>query len=952
MSGQLSGLAKGTAIYGIGQALNRMMALLLLPLFTAYLTPGDYGVISILSFVSFLIIPLFGLGFGASMGIVYFEGDNETRKSKTVWTALSILFASSFVVFLLTVLFSRQISMLVFKSDRFGYELICIVVTSIFNGIMIQPLQSRLQFEQKAVLFTVLNTASALLVVALNVLFVVKLRMGVNGWLLGGAIGAVVSFIAFLVVVIRTTTFSVETRLARELLRLGLPIIPSLAFLFITQHSGRYMLQWERGLEQVGIYTIGFNFGIMTSLAVGAFTTAWYSYFNSFVSRQDECGPLFSRIMTYYLFISGVLSLLFFAFAKPVVMLFTQDSFHSAYEVVGMVALAQCLIGTFSILLPGCYFAKEVKIINVVQFFACLIALAANFLLIPRYGMHGAAAAVLLGFMAMPLLQLGVNRWRGYLRIDYEYRRILTFVVMFTAFLFVTYLLDTIGSMTYFLIASAAEIVLFIGCVTLLLNRPEKVKLIEILKAWRLRFIEQPLDKTDRHGVVSLSAEPDQIKVFSGSPRIQGSALKVLVLYHQQYEQSIRKTIKDHLYSFRQCSNESYRYLNVAGGIPAYIGKIGFDLVIYHYTICACRFQPGFFDRIDTKWERLKSLQGYKIAIPQDEHFKTNDLCRFFRNFGISTVCTCLPEQEWHKVYPEEKSGVDNFVAVLTGYVDERAISLLPVFEAGNRDIDVGYRARKNSYSLGCHDTIKWRIAELFNGLPDRRGLCFDISTDPADVFYGDDWHRFLCRCRTILGCEGGASLHDPDGSIELCVQEYLAKHPSASFQEVEEACFSGLDGNLELFALSPRHFEACVTKTCQVLVEGQYGGVFLPGVHYIELKKDWSNIDEVMSRIADHQYCSQIAENAYRDIVGSGAYTYRKFVDTVIGHARTVMGDVEQDAADGYYWSRLGWREKFQVVFLVPSFFIALLRGPLRMFFEAVGCADGYEKLKRIIQR
>ena len=429
--------------------------------------------------------------------------------------------------------------------------------------------------------------------------------------------------------------------------------------------------------------------------------------------------------------------------------------------------------------------------------------------------------------------------------------------------------------------------------------------------------------------------------------------MRVLILYYQQYERGIRNTVQEHLYSFRRYSEEQCYYLNVAGGIPAYLARIPFDLVLYHYTMCACRFQPGFFDTIETRWQRLQTLSGYKAAMPQDEYVNSEGLCRLFKNFGIQTVFTCLPESEWPKVYPLEQSGVRDFVTVFTGYIDENAIPALAAYYTDLRSIDVGYRARKNPYSLGKHATIKWRVAEVFAARQPQGDLRFDISTAPADVFFGEDWYRFLCSCRTILGCEGGASLHDPDGSIERAVTAFLAQQPDATFEETEQACFPGLDGNLRLFALSPRHFEACITRTCQVLVEGEYGGIFKPGIHYIELKKDWSNLDEVLEKIADHDYCRTIADNAYRDIVASGRYTYGRFVASVFDHLRrhssAVAAPTEDDATPR---TRLLLRERYGYLFLIPSFVVAMARGPLRKVFSAVGCPDGYERLKKLVFR
>jgi hypothetical protein len=130
---------------------------------------------------------------------------------------------------------------------------------------------------------------------------------------------------------------------------------------------------------------------------------------------------------------------------------------------------------------------------------------------------------------------------------------------------------------------------------------------------------------------------------------------------------------------------------------------------------------------------------------------------------------------------------------------------------------------------------------------------------------------------------ESGASLLDPDGSIYHNVNAYLEQNPDADFDEVEQNCFKGLDENLHLYALGPRHLEACAARTCQILVEGHYGGLLKPGTHYIPLKKDFSNIDEVLRIVKDDKLRSGIVESAYQDVVASRKWTYREFVKFIL---------------------------------------------------------------------
>lgn len=426
--------------------------------------------------------------------------------------------------------------------------------------------------------------------------------------------------------------------------------------------------------------------------------------------------------------------------------------------------------------------------------------------------------------------------------------------------------------------------------------------------------------------------------------------MRILVLYYQKYEKGLRQTINEHLYSFKRYSGEDCHYLNVAFGIPFYLAKIHFHLTIYHYTICGRKENLGQFRHLQKKWRLLRRLNGYKVAIPQDEYMHSDAMNNFFRDFGIRSVFTCLPESEWQKVYPKAESKLDYYLSVFPGYIDEEALHKIASFQSIDREVDIGYRARKLPYWIGRHGQLKVILGNKFLNRSVPHTLKLDISVAPDDVFFGDDWYRFLCRCRTVLGCEGGASLHDPTGEIRSKVENYVAQHPEASFDEVEQVCFPGLDGNLKLFSLSPRHFECAITKTCQVLVEGEYAGIFKPGIHYIEVKKDWSNLPEVFRLIEDRNYCEKIAENAYRDIVQSCQYTYRRFVENVINHVKKVNNfeNIDKDSImSQFFLYLLDQRERFAALFMAFSFLNVSMRKLVKRLFAATGLLEYFYRLR-----
>ena len=118
------------------------------------------------------------------------------------------------------------------------------------------------------------------------------------------------------------------------------------------------------------------------------------------------------------------MTLLFFVFARPAVMLLAAPEFQDAYRAVGPIAAAQFFVALWSALLPGMYFARDTKLVPLVQGCAAVLTVAAHLLLIPRFGIEGAGLAVAVGAASMVLLQIGLNRWRRYGVRTHEARRL------------------------------------------------------------------------------------------------------------------------------------------------------------------------------------------------------------------------------------------------------------------------------------------------------------------------------------------------------------------------------------------------------------------------------------------------------------------------------------------------------------------------------------------------
>jgi len=371
--------------------------------------------------------------------------------------------------------------------------------------------------------------------------------------------------------------------------------------------------------------------------------------------------------------------------------------------------------------------------------------------------------------------------------------------------------------------------------------------------------------------------EPDRLAAESDRPN-------VLVLYGL-LTHPIRAWHREHVNSFRRYGGARYWYVNVGvRPVPRWIRRLRFDAVVLHHTLTGYRMQPPVLAWQLRRARAAKDLAPVRIAMIQDECIYTSLMEQLIGEFDVDHVFSLAPPSEWQKIYPDIDHERVRFHRVLAGYLDEDTLARIAPIVASERErpIDLGYRAWSGLMSLGRHGALRRRLAEVFEPAAEARGLRTDISVDQASVHFGDDWYRFLASCKYFLGAEGGATVLDRSGQFYVRTQRYLSENPDASFDEVEAACFPGEDGKLRLFAVSPRHLEACATLTCQVLVEGDYSGVLRPGEHYIPVKPDLSNVDEVLEMVASDSERERITANAYRDVVASGRWTYRGLIEQI----------------------------------------------------------------------
>jgi hypothetical protein len=393
-----------------------------------------------------------------------------------------------------------------------------------------------------------------------------------------------------------------------------------------------------------------------------------------------------------------------------------------------------------------------------------------------------------------------------------------------------------------------------------------------------------------------------------------------LLVVYAQLQYPLRSTIEDHLYSFRRHSRARVYYANaMLRPVPRWLAGAGHGGVIYHTSLLSM-MRWGPLEMAETLLSRARAVRDAaprRAMLPQDEFLKSDLLRRFADECQVNLICSVSPESEWERIYAGIVRDRVRIEKVLTGYLDGRTLKRIERIACGNeeRPVDIGYRAGAPRPYLGRHGILKTAIADAAEPAAEAHGLSTDISVQAKNALLGDDWFRALARWRWTLGVEGGASILDHNGDVRQRTDRYTAEHPDAPYEEVEAACFPGRDGELDLLALSPRHLEACATRTGQILVEGKYDGILHPGRHYLPVRSDLSDLPDALVRTRDEDLRRRMTERAYQDVVASGRYTYVRFVEDV--EAALIPGPSRASrvsylaarAYDSLSWLEVAWR-------------------------------------------
>jgi O-antigen/teichoic acid export membrane protein len=419
-------LSRQTLIYGAGHVLARLVTFLLLPLYTNVFTPAEYGVVSLAyTFMGFMSVVLH-YGLDAALMKRYVPAGREERR-QVLATAYSSFIITSLVFALVLVAVREPAGHLLLGvvQPRYIIYMAAILMLDVLWSVPMLLLRS----EERPLPFIAFSLVNVTASLSLNLLFVLKYKMGVEGVLLSNLLTSGGIFLLSLPITLRRIGKGpVSFPLWRELMRFGLPFLPSGVFAMLMELADRYLLKALTDMETVGLYSAGYKLGMLMMLVVMGFNMGWQPFF-----LKEGLGPrqerLYARITTYVLTVLGFFWVLMLLWVDDLVRLplgsitLYGERYWSATAIVPVIALGYLFHAAYLLQLPGVFLKEQSRWVAFTRGIGAGVNVGANLILIPLYGAMGAAVATCFSFLVMAMVMFRVNRTLFPLR--YEWGRLL-----------------------------------------------------------------------------------------------------------------------------------------------------------------------------------------------------------------------------------------------------------------------------------------------------------------------------------------------------------------------------------------------------------------------------------------------------------------------------------------------------------------------------------------------
>jgi O-antigen/teichoic acid export membrane protein len=421
-------LSRNITVYGLGDVAVSVINVLLLPVYVVYFSAADYGAIALLGVMEVVAKIVFRFGLDGSFMRFYYDcrdGRERQRLASTIFLFLLVLNGAIVAVMLAAApwiahaligdrVYTAALRLMLFNTFAIGFTFIPFHV---------------LRVEQRTVTFSLLTLARSVLTIVIRLALVIRLGMGVTGLYLADVIvtSIIMAVLVRWFVPMLRPIFS--RQLLTETLAFGLPRVPHAAAQQVSAVGDKLILRLFTTMENIGVYSTAVSVGLTQKLFLSAFESAWAPFYYASV-KEPDAPRVFRLVTTYGVAILALLTAGLSAAGTDALRAMTHGRliapadprWSAVSSVIAWTAVGVFFQGVYLLTSIGLNITKQTRFYPVATISAAAVNVGLNFLLIPRYGIVGAAWANGISYGVQAVL--GYRLSQRYYPISYEWGRL------------------------------------------------------------------------------------------------------------------------------------------------------------------------------------------------------------------------------------------------------------------------------------------------------------------------------------------------------------------------------------------------------------------------------------------------------------------------------------------------------------------------------------------------
>jgi O-antigen/teichoic acid export membrane protein len=413
-------LSKHLAIYGSGDVAIQALNFLLLPLYVNYLTKADYGVLALLASVEATVKLFFRWGVDGAFMRFWYDCQDEPSRQRLASTLFFFLLGANGILLVLSLITAPFISERLLQSTGNTIALQLVLLNTFAIGFTFIPFHV-LRIQGRAREFSALTLARSASTLVLRLVLIIGAGLGVMGVVLADVIVTAV----LLLVMLRWFVPLIRPMFSRVLLvqslAFGLPRIPHGFAMQLMAVGDRFVMARYLAVEDIGVYSMGVSFGLIEKIVLGAFEYAWAPFYYA-TAREPDAERVFSTITTYGVAVLALMTAGLSAIAADLLGLVTHGQYVAAAAVVTWTAVGVFFYGVYLLTSIGLNLTSNTVYYPVTTAVGAALNIAMNFVLIPRFGIIGAAWANGAAYALQAALAFRFSQ--RFYPVRYEYRRI------------------------------------------------------------------------------------------------------------------------------------------------------------------------------------------------------------------------------------------------------------------------------------------------------------------------------------------------------------------------------------------------------------------------------------------------------------------------------------------------------------------------------------------------